>query len=34
METAVNVYWMVLCANLIQAGVITEKGAFLEEMPP
>jgi hypothetical protein len=27
------VYWLVLCVNLIQAGVITEKGDFLEEMP-
>jgi hypothetical protein len=23
-----------LCVNLTQAGVITEKGTFLEEMPP
>jgi hypothetical protein len=28
------VYWLVLCVNLIQAGVITEKGASLEEIPP
>jgi hypothetical protein len=28
------VYWLVLCVNLTQAGVITEKGASLEEMPP
>ena len=27
-------YWLVLCINLTQAGVITEKGASLEEMPP
>jgi hypothetical protein len=27
-------YWLVLCVNLTQAGVITEKGASLEEMPP
>jgi hypothetical protein len=27
------VYWLVLCVNLTQAGVITEKGASLEEMP-
>jgi hypothetical protein len=26
--------WLVLCVNLTQAGVITEKGASLEEMPP
>ena len=25
-------YWLILCVNLTQAGVITEKGAFLEEM--
>jgi len=25
-------YWLVLCVNLTQAGVITEKGASLEEM--
>jgi hypothetical protein len=28
------VYWLVLCVNLTQAGVITEKGVSLEEMPP
>jgi hypothetical protein len=28
------VYWLVLCVNLTQAGVITEKGASLEEMFP
>jgi hypothetical protein len=27
------VYWLVLCVNLTQAGVITQKGASLEEMP-
>ena len=27
-------YWLVLCANLTQAGVITEKGPSVEEMPP
>jgi len=27
-------YWLVLCVNLTQAGVITEKGASLEEMHP
>jgi hypothetical protein len=27
-------HWMVLFVNLTQAGVITEKGASLEEMPP
>jgi hypothetical protein len=26
-------YWLVLCVNLTQAGVITEKGASPEEMP-
>jgi hypothetical protein len=31
---ATLVYWLVLCVNLTQAGVITEKGASLEEMPP
>jgi hypothetical protein len=28
------VSWLVLCVNLTQAGVNTEKGASLEEMPP
>ena len=28
------VYWLVLCVNLTQAAVITEKGASLQEMPP
>jgi hypothetical protein len=27
-------YWLVLCVNLTQAGVITEKGASVGEMPP
>jgi hypothetical protein len=27
-------YWLVLCDNLTQAGVITEKGASVKEMPP
>ena len=31
---AVLVFWLVLCVNLIQAGVITEKRASVEEMPP
>jgi hypothetical protein len=34
MEWDKNVYWLLLCVNLIQAGVITEKGTSLEEMPP
>jgi hypothetical protein len=29
-----GVYWLVLCVNLTQVEVITEKGASLEEMPP
>jgi hypothetical protein len=29
-----GVYWLVLCVNLTQAGIITEKGASVEEMPP
>jgi hypothetical protein len=29
-----NVYWLVLGVNLTQAGVITEKGASVWEMPP
>jgi hypothetical protein len=28
------VCWLDLCANLTQAGVITEKGASVGEMPP
>jgi hypothetical protein len=33
-EMTSYVYWLGLCVNLTQAGVITEKGASLEEMPP
>jgi hypothetical protein len=29
-----RVYWLFLYVNLTQAGVITEKGASLEEIPP
>jgi hypothetical protein len=29
-----RVYWMVFCVNLALAGVITEKGTSVEEMPP
>jgi hypothetical protein len=29
-----TLYWLVLCVNLSQARVITEKGASLEERPP
>jgi hypothetical protein len=29
-----GLYWLVLCVNLTQAGVITEKGASVEEVPP
>jgi hypothetical protein len=29
-----QLYWLVLCVNLTQAGVITEKGASFGEMPP
>jgi hypothetical protein len=32
--TRSQVYWLVLCVNLTQAGVITEKGASVGEMPP
>jgi hypothetical protein len=32
-EVAQIVYWLVLC-QLDTAGVITEKGASVEEMPP
>jgi hypothetical protein len=28
-----KLYWLVLCVNLTQTGVITEKGASGEEMP-
>jgi hypothetical protein len=27
-------YWLGLCINLTQAGVVTEKGASVEEMSP
>jgi hypothetical protein len=30
-ETAMPLYWLVLCVNLTQAGVITEKGASVED---
>lgn len=29
-----NLYWLVLCVNRKQVGVVTEKGESLEEMPP
>jgi hypothetical protein len=29
-----ELYWLVLYVNLTQAGVITEKGASVGEMPP
>jgi hypothetical protein len=29
-----KLYWLVLCVNLTQSGVIKKKGASLEEMPP
>ena len=29
-----GLYWLVLCVNLTQAGVITEKGASVGEVPP
>jgi hypothetical protein len=32
-ERVYSVYWLVLC-QLDPAGVITEKGASVEEMPP
>jgi hypothetical protein len=28
------VYWLVLCVNLKMAGIITEKGASVGEVPP
>jgi hypothetical protein len=28
------VYWLVLCVNLTQARILTEKGAYHDEMPP
>jgi hypothetical protein len=27
-----QLYWLVLCVNLTKGGVITEKGASVEEM--
>jgi hypothetical protein len=33
MKRGIRVYWLVLC-QLDTAGVITEKGASVEEMPP
>jgi len=33
-EGAQPLWWLVLCVNSTQAGVITEKGASLEETPP
>jgi hypothetical protein len=32
--TRSQLYWLVLGVNLTQAGVITEKGASVGEMPP
>ena len=29
-----QLYWMVLCVNLTQAGLITEKGVSAGEVPP
>jgi hypothetical protein len=29
-----GMYWLDLCVNLTQAGVITEKGASVGEVPP
>jgi len=34
MDNLPNMNWLVLCVNSTQAGVITERGAFLEERPP
>ena len=28
------VYWLVSCVNLTQARILTEKGAYHDEMPP
>ena len=33
-EMVIYCAWLVLCVNLTQAGVITEKGASGEEMTP
>lgn len=32
-QTHRNMYWLVVCVNLIQARDIGEEGALLEEMP-
>jgi len=32
-QSCFMLYCLVLCVNLTQAGVITDKGASLEEMP-
>jgi hypothetical protein len=29
-----SLYWLILCVNLTQAGVITEKGTLVGEMTP
>jgi hypothetical protein len=29
-----QVYWLVLCVSLTQAGVITDKGASVGQAPP
>ena len=29
-----QLYWLVSCVNLTQAGVITEKGVSVGEVPP
>jgi hypothetical protein len=29
-----QLYWLVLCVNLTQAGVIIRKGASVGEVPP
>jgi hypothetical protein len=29
-----QLYWLVMCVNLTQAGVITGKGASVEKMSP
>ena len=31
---AILLYWLILCANLTQAGVTIKEGASVEEMPP
>jgi hypothetical protein len=33
-ELISQIYWLVLGVNLTQAGVITEKGASVGEVPP